>query len=100
MTFAAYIYAGLDGIRNEIDPGKPNIGKNMYDISPEEHQALGIEILPQSQKEALDELKEDTVIQQALGSIYDEFIKLKEAEWVEYHRVVSQWEVDRYLTLF
>ncbi len=100
LTFAAYIYAGLDGIKNEIDPGKPNIGKNMYDISPEEHQALGIEILPQSQKEALDELKKDTVIQQALGPIYNEFVTLKESEWVEYHRVVSQWEVDRYLTLF
>ena len=34
------------------------------------------------------------------GPIYDEFMRLKDAEWRQYHRVVSQWETDRYLTLF
>ena len=36
----------------------------------------------------------------ALRPIYEEFISLKETEWYEYHRVVSRWETDRYLTLF
>ncbi len=100
LTFAAYVGAGLDGIRNKIDPGEPNIGKNMYETSPDERKALGIDILPQSQKEALNELKKDEVIQKALGPIFEEFVKLKEAERLEYHGMVSQWEIDRYLTMF
>ena len=100
LTLAAYVRAGLDGIRNEIDPGEPNVGVNMYGISPDEHKARGIEILPQSLKESLGELEKDTVVREALGPICDEFIALKDTEWREYHRVVSQWEVDRYLTMF
>ena len=50
--------------------------------------------------EATSELRKDVVIQEALGAIYDEFIDLKEAEWNEYHKQVSQWEIDRYLTMF
>ena len=55
---------------------------------------------PQSLSEALEELKKDPVIQGALGVIADEFIGLKEAEYREYHSQVTQWEVDRYLTMF
>jgi len=49
--------------------------------------------------EALDELEKDAVIQAALGPIYPEFLKLKCQEWNEYHRQVSPWEVERYLTM-
>ena len=50
--------------------------------------------------EAVYELRQDQVIQGALGVIYDEFVELKEAEWKEYHMQVSAWELDRYLTMF
>ena len=63
-------------------------------------RGAGSGCLPQSLPEALNELKNDEVVQTALGPIYDEFIKVKEAEWADYHRQVSQWEVDRYLTMF
>jgi len=39
------------------------------------------------------------VIQKGLGSIYPEFLKLKRMEWNDYHRQVSEWEVERYLTM-
>ena len=99
LALAAYVTAGLDGIRNKLDPGKANLG-NLYDLGLEEIQRRGIRLLPQSLDEALRELREDEVIQGALGVIYDEFENLKEAEWKEYHRQVSQWELDRYLTMF
>jgi len=60
----------------------------------------GIRMLPQSLPEALDELKKDPVIQGALGVISDEFMRLKEAEYQDYHSQVTQWEIDRYLTMF
>lgn len=100
LALAAFITAGMDGVKNKIDPGKPNYGQNMYDLEPEEIERRGIRILPQSLYESLEELKADSVIQGGLGRIYHEFLRLKEAEWRQYHRVVSQWEVDRYLTLF
>lgn len=100
LAMAAYVSAGLDGIRNEMDPGEANIGQNMYSLGLEEIQQRGIRILPQSLYEAIEELKADEVVRNSLGAICDEFISLKEAEWTQYHRLVSQWEIDRYLTMF
>ena len=100
LAFAAYLTAGMDGVRNRLDPGKANLGNNMYELGLEEIQRRGIRLLPQSLSEALEELKKDPVIQGALGVIADEFIGLKEAEYREYHSQVTQWEVDRYLTMF
>ena len=99
LALAAYLSAGLDGVRRELDPGEPNLG-NMYELGLDEIKRRGIALLPQSLPEALAALREDDVIQAALGVIYDEFVELKEAEWREYHRQVSQWELDRYLTMF
>lgn len=98
LAFAAYAAAGLDGIRRKLDPGEPNLG-NMYGLSPEEMARRGIRVLPQSLDEALDELERDPVIQAGLGPIYPEFLRLKRLEWNEYHRQVSAWEVERYLTM-
>ena len=91
--------AGLDGVRRGLDPGKANLG-NMYDLGLEEIRRRGIRLLPQSLAEALVELQGDELIQESLGIIYNEFFDLKEAEWKEYHRQVTPWELDRYLTLF
>ena len=99
LALAAYITAGLDGIRRNLDPGKPNLG-NMYELGMDEIRRRGIGLLPQSLSEALSELRRDEVVQGSLGVIYNEFVALKEAEWREYHRHVSQWEIDRYLTMF
>src|SRR5690606_14278559 len=35
LAFAAMLMAGLDGIRNQIDPGDP-LDKNIYELPPEE----------------------------------------------------------------
>ncbi|MCH8206356.1 MAG: hypothetical protein IH956_05070 [Chloroflexi bacterium] len=48
----------------------------------------------------MDELRRNELVQGALGDIYDDFIELKDAEWREYHRQVTPWELDRYLTMF
>jgi glutamine synthetase len=98
LAFAAYLYAGVDGIRRHLDPGEPNLG-NMYEMTIEQMAERNVRVLPQSLHEALDELEADAVIQAALGPIYPEFLKLKRLEWLEYHRQVSAWEVDRYLTM-
>ncbi|MQF69405.1 type III glutamate--ammonia ligase [SAR202 cluster bacterium AD-804-J14_MRT_500m] len=99
LAFSAYLNAGLDGIDRKLDPGEPFLG-NLYDLGLDKIQQSGIRLLPQTLKEAILELKSDSVIQDALGPIYEEFTALKEQEWRDYHRQVSDWEIDRYLTLF
>ena len=99
LAFTAYLVAGLDGIKNKMDAGEPNLG-NMYALGLEEIARRGVGLLPQSLYEALEELKEDEVVQSALGPIYDEFVDVKEQEWRDYHSHVTQWEIDKYLTLF
>ncbi|MYC37176.1 MAG: type III glutamate--ammonia ligase [Chloroflexi bacterium] len=99
LAFGAYLSAGLDGVRRRLDPGEPNLG-NLYDLGLDEIRRRGVRMLPQSLAESLAELKADTIVRDSLGVIYDEFAELKEAEWREYHRQVTPWEIDRYLTLF
>lgn len=98
LAFAAYLGAGLDGIKNKIDPGVPMTGINLYDLPDEEMRKL--DILPQSLSEAIKELQKDEVVQESLGPIASEFIKIKGNEWDEYHKAVSAWEIENYLTMF
>lgn len=99
LATAAVIAAGLDGIENDLDPGKPH-NMNLYELSEQELKDEGIEILPQNLHEALRELEKDTLLQEALGPVSAEFLKLKHMEWVEYMRHVSDWELKSYLEFF
>ncbi len=56
LAFSALLMAGLDGIENRIDPGKP-LDKDIYSLTPEELQ--GVPKTPFSLEEALSALKED-----------------------------------------
>jgi glutamine synthetase len=99
LALAAYVAAGMDGIENRIDPGEPNLG-NMYERPLAEVREQGIEILPQSLLESIDELRNDEVVKNALGPIAGEFIELKSREWATYDAQVTRWEIDEYLTFF
>jgi glutamine synthetase len=56
LSFAACLMAGLDGVANKIDPGKP-IDKDLYELAPAE--AKGVKQLPGSLSEVLDALEQD-----------------------------------------
>src|SRR6266436_8761899 len=56
LAFTAMLMAGLDGIQNRIDPGKP-IDKNLYDLPPVE--AKEVKSTPGSLEQALDALEAD-----------------------------------------
>ncbi|HZZ20872.1 MAG TPA: type III glutamate--ammonia ligase [Opitutaceae bacterium] len=99
LAFAAYVAAGLDGVAKSMDPGEPSL-KNLYAMTPEQIAKLGLRTLPQSLRESITALEADDVVRASLGPIADEFIKLKRQEWNEYHRQVSPWEIDQYLSLF
>ncbi|GAG54597.1 unnamed protein product, partial [marine sediment metagenome] len=60
LAFAVILKAGMDGIKNQIDPGEP-VSQNIYTMSKEEKKSLGIESLPSTLNEALLELDKDEV---------------------------------------
>lgn len=100
LAAAAMVAAGLDGIERRLDPG-PRNDLNMYDLRLRQIAELGVKLLPSNLKEALEELAADEVLRAAMGEEFiDYYIELKLQEWAEYHNTVSQWEIDRYLTLF
>ena len=100
LATAAVIVAGLDGIKRKLDPGPPH-NINHYRYTPEALRDMGIGVLPQSLKEALDALQADSLFAEQLGEAFlQEFADLKEMEWIEYQRHVSDWEVQRYLEFY
>lgn len=92
--------AGLEGIREQLDPGAPN-EDNLYAISEEERESRGIQFLPQTLQEAVACFAADTLVERTLGKeLRDEFITYKSQEWDAYHLSISQWEVERYSYMF
>ena len=92
--------AGLEGVREKVDPGLPN-DDNLYEISEDERRARGIEFLPQTLDEAVDAFAADPLVEKVLGKeLRDEFVRYKRDEWREYHLSISPWEIERYSHLF
>lgn len=100
LAFAAILGAGLDGIDSNLTPPAPFNNLNVYHLSDEERIKLGISSLPGSLGEALIELENDRVIQNALGPVtYEAFRRAKIAERDENRLAVTDWEVKRYLEI-
>lgn len=100
LAFTVMLRAGLEGIKNDLDPGPP-INKNIYKMSHRERRHLRIDELPANLSDALDQLEKDDVVQDALGRhIFEHFLAAKRREWDEYIRQVSSWEIERYLKVY
>jgi len=92
--------AGLEGIREGIDPGEPQ-NDNLYELGEAERRDRGIQFLPQNLAEAIKAFAADPFVEATLGKeLRDEFIHYKSQEWGAYHQSVSAWEVERYSHLF
>lgn len=92
--------AGLEGIREGLNPGAPN-EDNLYELSDAQRRERGIEFLPQTLLEAVQAFADDPLVERTLGKgLRDEFIKYKTQEWETYHLSVSEWEVARYSHMF
>ncbi|MBO8138027.1 MAG: type I glutamate--ammonia ligase [Desulfotomaculum sp.] len=100
LALAVCLQAGLDGIKNKIAPPPP-CDRNIYEMTEKEREQWGITCLPQDLHEALEELKKDDVIINALGPhVFNRFVEAKTIEWDRYRMQVHPWELDEYLTKF
>ncbi|MBN1564193.1 MAG: glutamine synthetase [Anaerolineae bacterium] len=98
LAFAVMLEAGLDGVKNKLTP-PPSVSDDVFHWTDEQRVANGVDVLPGSLSESLDELANDDLLIAALGEhIYEAYDRAKRAEWDEYRIHVSQWELDRYLT--
>ena len=97
LAIAVCLAAGLDGIRNQIEP-PASVEGNIFAMSEEEREKAGIKYLPTSLAEAIDGLEQDALIREVLGEhISRKYIEAKKEEWKEYCAAVRSWEIDRYL---
>jgi glutamine synthetase len=68
LALGAYIHAGLDGIRNQLDPGAPT-NVDPSNLSASTRRRRGIRRLPDSLGAALDALEQDELLMDALGPL-------------------------------
>ncbi|CAN5529015.1 type I glutamate--ammonia ligase [soil metagenome] len=96
LAFAVTLAAALDGVRTGEEPPEPlDEGLVLYDDA--ELQRRGIPRLPGTLGDALSSFAEDRVVQDALGDfIVDQLLTVKKAEWEDYRRYVSPWELAHY----
>ncbi|BAY74641.1 L-glutamine synthetase [Nostoc linckia NIES-25] len=77
LAFAAMLCAGIDGIKNKIDPGSP-LDKNIYELSPEE--LAKVPSTPGSLELALEALENDHAFLTESGVFTEDFIE----NWIDY----------------
>jgi glutamine synthetase len=100
LAAALVLAAGLEGVREKIDPGAPN-EDNLYELTEEARRGRSIEFLPQTLEEAVAAFAADPLVEATLGTaLRDEFVRYKTAEWQEYHLTISPWEIARYSHMF
>ena len=93
LAFAAMLEAGLDGMKNKVDPGEPT-EIDVFGKSIEELKTLGIDVLPSSLWEAYHALEKDDVVRSTLGDhIYGQFRDIKKKEWDDYRIQVFDYEL-------
>jgi glutamine synthetase len=68
LALGAYIHAGLDGLRNKLDPGRP-VDVDPAGLSRTTRSRRGIRRLPESLAAALDALEADELLMEALGPL-------------------------------
>lgn len=97
LALAVCLAAGLDGIKNKINPPAP-VKANIFHMGKEEKEMLNIESLPSNLYEAVKELREDKFVCSVLGDhIAKRYAKAKEAEWEAYREQITDWEISNYL---
>lgn len=100
LAFAVILAAGIDGIKNKINPGEPT-NFDIYNMTEEERRKLGIESLPGNLMEAMDEFLKDDVLKSALSEhVIEKLIEAKKEEWDSFRTHVTDWEIERYLEIY
>lgn len=97
LVLAVCLAAGLEGIREQQMPME-NVDCNIFEMTAQEKAEKGIKELPLNLYDAVVELEKDQYLQNVLGPhASGKYIEAKHAEWDEYRRQITNWEIDQYL---
>ncbi len=97
LALAVMMAAGIDGIERNLTP-PPAIQRNIFDMSIRDRRKHKIKSLPGTLREALDALRKDRTIKEALGDhIFSHFVDAKTIEFDDYRVTVHEWELAQYL---
>jgi glutamine synthetase len=100
LAFAVMLKAGLDGIKNNLQPPEP-VEEDIYSLDDESLATKNIDVLPGSLGDALYQLKKDELMREVLGEhLFERYIDVKTKEWDEFKKQVTSWEIDTYLDIF
>ena len=100
LAVAVCLAAGLDGIARGLTP-PPEITGDIYAMDDATREANGIFSLPETLKDALDEMEKDAFILDVLCELVSRhYVKGKLKEWNEYQTRVSSWELEKYLVVY
>lgn len=100
LILALCLAAGLDGIRNKMEV-PAQVTKNVFAMTKEELEEAGIEELPLTLGEALEELQMDTFLMNVLGEhLAEKYLRAKYEEWNQYCTQITDWEISHYLRNF
>ena len=98
LMFAVVLAAGLRGIEKGYEL-PPEAETNLFAMTDAERASVGIESLPGSLAEALDEMEGSSLVADTLGEhVFEWFLRNKRAEWADYKTQVSPFELERYFT--
>ena len=93
----AILEAGLDGIESDQEPIDP-VYDNIFALSREEREKLGVNNLPENLKDALKEFRKSEFMRKILGDhLFEKYIHAKEIEWEQYRILIHSWEWEKYL---
>lgn len=100
LALALILSAGLEGVREQLDPGEPT-RKDIFQMSLDERKLANIENVPESLKEAIEEFSQSEFSKAILGKhLFDKFILSRLTEWHDYRQEVHAWEIKRYINRF
>ena len=99
LCFAALLHAGLEGIEKGYELPEP-MERNLYNLTAEEREKMGIESLPADLGEAIKEAENSEILHKALGEhCYTRLLEVKRAEFEEYRVQITPYELEKYLPI-
>jgi len=99
LAFAVMLGAGLKGIENKYELPAP-VEEDIFEMNLAERKAHGITDLPGNLYAAILTTEKSELVREVLGDhVFNKFIENKRIEWDSYRTHVSQFELDKYLSI-
>jgi glutamine synthetase len=92
LALFGLLAAGMDGIERGLDPGAP-LDRDPSALDDDDREARGIDRLPTTLDQALDELAAADPIREAMGdALFESFLEVKRSEWVQSTGGDGDWD--------